>query len=112
LHFQPTFPNFEKWELTEENEKRLHELEIDEDLAKTCMLPSRTHIISEKKLLLNYLNNTLESEIKRVLKYNYKDMKAHFLNISEKQCQTLNNIHVVWGDFISYYEEETDPKSD
>lgn len=63
----------------------IDEIDQDEYLAKSKMLPSQTKTLNEQKLLLNYLNNTIENEVRRVMKYNYKDLKGHFLRIADQQ---------------------------
>lgn len=104
--------DFTKWDLTEDDKKIIDELDQDEYLAKSRMLPNQTQKLNEQKLLLNYLNNTLEGEIKRVLKYNYKDLKSHFLRIADQQCQIFTNTQIVWSDFIAHYAGEKDASSD
>lgn len=104
--------DFEKWQLTAQDKANIDELDQDEYLAKSRMLPEETKLLNDQKLLLNYLNNTLESEIKRVLKYNYKDLKGHFLRIADQQCQILTNTQIVWSDFIAHYVDEKDASSD
>lgn len=104
--------DFEKWGLSSEDRKNLDELDQDEYLAKSRMLPEETQLLNDQKLLLNYLNNTLESEIKRVMTYNYKDLKGHFLRIADQQCQILTNCQIVWSDFIAHYVDEKDASSD
>ena len=104
--------DFSKWNLSNDDKAHLDELDQDEYLAKSRMLPEDTKSLNDQKLLLNYLNNTLEIEVKRVLKYNYKDLKWHFLRIADQQCQILTNTQIVWSDFIAHYVEEKDPSSD
>lgn len=76
--------DFDNWKLTKEDRAKIDEIDQDEYYAKSKMLPEETQHLNEQKLLLNYLNNTLESEIKRVLGYNYKDLKGHFLRIADQ----------------------------
>ena len=104
--------DFTQWELSNEDKKRIDELDQDEYLAKSRMLPEPTKKLNEQKLLLNYLNNTMESEIKRVLRYNYKDLKSHFLRIADQQCQILTNTQIVWSEFIAHYVDEKEVSSD
>lgn len=77
--------DFDKWNLSKEDRDNIDELDQDEYLAKSRMLPEETNVLNDQRLLLNYLNNTLESEIMRVLKYNFKDLKSHFLKIADQQ---------------------------
>jgi len=95
--------DFTKWNLSNDDKAHLDELDEDEYLAKSRMLPEETGRLNDQKLLLKYLNNTLENEIKRVLRYNYKDLKGHFLRIAAQQCQIFTNTQIVWSDFIAHY---------
>jgi hypothetical protein len=104
--------DFDKWNMTKEDLAKVDELELDEYQAKSRMLPDETLLLNDQRKLLNYLNNTLEGEMKRVLKYNYKDLKGHFLRIADQMCQILTNTQIVWGDFIAHYVEEKDASSD
>jgi hypothetical protein len=104
--------SFDKWELSEKDKANLDELDQDEYLAKSKMLPNETKVLNEQKLLLNYLNNTLENEIRRVLKYNFKDLKNHFLRIAQQECQILTNNQICWSDFIVHYTDEKEPSSE
>ncbi|CAI2361988.1 unnamed protein product [Moneuplotes crassus] len=104
--------DFDKWGLSPEDTENIDEIDKDEYLAKSKMLPEETTQLNSKKLLLNYLNNTLETEIRRVLKYNFKDLKGHFLRIADQMCQILTNTQIVWGDFIAHYVEEKEASSD
>jgi len=104
--------DFENWNFTPEDKAHLDEIDQDEYLAKSKMLPVQTQNLNDQKLLLNYLNNTLESEIRRVLKYNFKDLKNHFLRIAQQQCQILTNTQICWSDFIVHYGDEREASSD
>ena len=104
--------NFDEWGLNPEDIENIDEIDQDEYLAKSKMLPEETKELNDQKLLLNYLNNSLESEIKRVLKYNFKDLKGHFLRIADQMCQILTNTQICWGDFITHYVDEKDASSD
>ena len=104
--------DFDNWGLSKEDLDNLDALDQDEYLAKSRMLPEETKKLNEQKLLLNYLNNTLEGEIRRVLRYNFKDLKGHFLRIADQMCQILTNTQIVWGDFIAHYVDEKDASSD
>uniref|UniRef100_A0A7S3JF28 Uncharacterized protein n=1 Tax=Euplotes harpa TaxID=151035 RepID=A0A7S3JF28_9SPIT len=67
--------DFSKWKMSEEDMKMIDEIDQDEYLTKSKMLPEETQNLKEQRLLLNYLNNTLDSEIKRVFRYSFKDLK-------------------------------------
>lgn len=73
--------DYKKWELEKEGLNRLSELQKNEDLAKQFMLPKETKSVEDKRYLLNYISNQVNSQVRGMFDNNYTDLCEHLMEI-------------------------------
>lgn len=93
--------DFAKWGLSPEDQDRIATIQMDKNLAFSCMLPKETDLLTEVENTYHFMTNQCLTETLALNKYNAETLAYHFKEQSYSYGDVLSQGNMTWTTFAS-----------